>query len=489
MRTAWRRIPRAAKACALVAFVNATVWAFLIPPYHVPDETVHVAYTQYLAETARLPAHTDGPQFSSEQQAELNGVNFDFVIGNRSDKPPWSYLQQERLERLTEGKRRDDGGHKTVATNQPPLYYGIQGVAYHALPGASLMTRLYAMRIVSALMAAATVLFVFLFLRELLPGTRWAWTVGALAVALQPMFAFEAGGVNNDNLFYLCAAALTFALARAFRRGLTVRRGAAIGAALGLGLVTKLTMVAFVPAVAFALVVYLWRAAPEQRLTALKAGVATVAVAAIPVVVYAVVSTAVYDRPLYQGDAVGGENRPPIHDPNRREQASYTWQLFLPRAPWMQDLFPTESPIYDTWFKGFNGRFGLLDYEFPPAVYPWMWWLVYLPLLVLAARGLWIKRDALRRRFGEFLAYAGLVVGLVLVVGQPSYTTYLTREPFPFYQPRYVLVLLPLFAAIVALAVRGAGRRFGVAAGTILVMLALAHTLFAQLLTITRYYA
>jgi hypothetical protein len=39
------------------------------------------------------------------------------------------------------------------------------------------------------------------------------------------------------------------------------------------------------------------------------------------------------------------------------------------------------------------------------------------------------------------------------------------------------------------LAVRGAGQRAAASVGTVMVMLALAHTLFAQLLTITRYYA
>ena len=49
------RIPRAARWCALVAFLNALVWSLVTPPFHVPDETVHVAYVQYLAETGKIP--------------------------------------------------------------------------------------------------------------------------------------------------------------------------------------------------------------------------------------------------------------------------------------------------------------------------------------------------------------------------------------------------------------------------------------------------
>ena len=60
---------------------------------------------------------------------------------------------------------------------------------------------------------------------------------------------------------------------------------------------------------------------------------------------------------------------------------------------------------------------------------------------------------------------------------------------YVFEQARYLLPLLPLYAAIVALAVRGAGRRWAPVAAGVLVVAALGHDLFAQLVTIARYYA
>jgi len=490
LRDGWRRIPRAGRACALIALVNGIVWALLIPPYHVPDEPVHVAYTQYLAETGKLPTHDPGPEYSTEQQVQLAALDFYAVTGNRGDKPPWSSLQQERLEDATDGKRRDDGGHKSVASNNPPLYYMAEAVAYRLTPGASLMTRLYAMRLVSALMAALTVLFVFLFVRELLPGTPWTWTVGALAVAFQPMFGFESGGVNNDNLLYLCSAALFFALARAFRRGLTVRRGAFIGLALGAGVLTKFTMAAFAPAVGLALLVLIWRAAPADRRAAFRAAGVVVGLGSALLLIYVAANSVIWGRPLLQ-DAAGVSTPSPGagRAGGLREQLSYYWQLFLPRLPFMQDHFPHAVPLWDTWFTGFNGRFGWLDYDFGRPFYRWIGWLVYLPLLVLAGVGLYRSRAALGRRLLELAVYALAVLGLVVAIARPSYTTFLSGAAFPFFQPRYILPLLPLFAAIVALAVRGAGRRAAPYVGTGIVMLALAHTLFAQLLTITRYYA
>jgi hypothetical protein len=57
-----------------------------------------------------------------------------------------------------------------------------------------------------------------------------------------------------------------------------------------------------------------------------------------------------------------------------------------------------------------------------------------------------------------------------------------------FEQARYLFPLLALYAAIVALAARGAGRRWGPAAGVLFVALAIAHTALAVLVTLTRYY-
>ena len=76
------------------------------------------------------------------------------------------------------------------------------------------------MRLVSALLAALTTLFTFMFLREVLK-EPWTWTVGVLAVAFQPLFGFISGGVRPVALLWTACAGLLFGLARAFAEGLT----------------------------------------------------------------------------------------------------------------------------------------------------------------------------------------------------------------------------------------------------------------------------
>jgi 4-amino-4-deoxy-L-arabinose transferase-like glycosyltransferase len=490
MRDRLRRIPRVARAAALVAFLNALLWAIILPPFVIPDEVAHLSYAQYFAETGKLPTHEAGPGYSDEEQATIDLTQVFSTAGNSGDRPPWSTLQQKEFEDGTADKARDNGGHLTPASNNPPLYYGIEAVAYRLVPGTRTITRMYAMRVVSALMAAITVLFVFGFLRELLPGTPWAATAGAFAVALQPMFGFESGGINNDNLLYLCSAALFFALARAFRRGLDARGGMLIGAAIGAGMLSKYTMLAFVPVAALAVLWLVWRGWGDRRGDVIR-GVGWAAALAIgPFLVYVLLNATVWGRPLLQNAAgveapsTSGGGKPVI----LRQELSYIWQLFLPRLPFMQDTFPNFQPIWDVWFTGFNGRFGLLDYAFPRSFYTWIFWVVYVPVLALAAAALVRWRKALWRHLPQLVVYLVAVFGLIVIVGRPSYTTFLSAAPFPFYQPRYILPLLPLFAAIVALAVRGAGRRAGPLVATAIVFLAATHTLLAQLMTLSRYY-
>ena len=84
MKRLWvgvRKVPAAARWCALVAFVNAAVWAMVTPPFQVPDETGHVVYVQHLAETGDVPDKPGADPFSPELHALLDAVRFPDVVG------------------------------------------------------------------------------------------------------------------------------------------------------------------------------------------------------------------------------------------------------------------------------------------------------------------------------------------------------------------------------------------------------------------------
>jgi len=78
-------------------------------------------------------------------------------------------------------------------------------------------------------------------------------------------------------------------------------------------------------------------------------------------------------------------------------------------------------------------------------------------------------------------------LGLLAVVGYLTARAALTFQPF-FAQARYLFPLLGLYALAIVLVTRALPRRWAPVLGALLVMLAFAHNLFAQTLTISRYY-
>jgi hypothetical protein len=107
---------------------------------------------------------------------------------------------------------------------------------------------------------------------------------------------------------------------------------------------------------------------------------------------------------------------------------------------------------------------------------------------VLAGVAIWRGRAAFRRRWPELLTYVLLFGGLLMLVNIVGYQYRLTPPHDAFEQARYLLPMLGLYAGVLALAARGAGRRLGPAIGALIVVLAIGQNLFAQLLTMDRYY-
>jgi 4-amino-4-deoxy-L-arabinose transferase-like glycosyltransferase len=487
----WRRIPSAGRICFIVAFVNLAIWSVVVPPFQVPDEIAHFGYAQYLAEHGKPPPQGPGAQYSAQEQAALDNLNFTFVIGHREARgvlTPAENGQVRAVLALHPSPRGD--GAATPTTNQPPLYYALEAIPYWLSPSHDLFARLALMRLLSALLGALTVLCVYLFLRELLPGTPWVWTTGALAVAFQPMFAFISAGVQGDNLLFFASAATFLALLRAWRRGLTVSRGAAIGAATAVGVLGKLTFSALLPGIALALALLTWRALPQGRRQAVRATAVAVAVVAVPVALYALLNAAVWHRggPTAGGFAAVGSSASPSGPVTLHQSLDYIWQLYLPRLWFMHHLyFPGAYPLWTIWLNGSIGAFGWLDYAFPAWVYADGRWVFYALAAIFAVGALRLGWARVRSMLPLFLAFAVSAVGLLAAIGWDG-LRYRLHTGFQFEQARYLFPLLCFYGAFIALVVRAVPRRWQPAAGGVLVVLAMAHGLFAETLTISRYY-
>jgi 4-amino-4-deoxy-L-arabinose transferase-like glycosyltransferase len=486
VRASVARVPRAAWLCALVGVLNAAAWSVIVPAFQTPDEQSHYAYVEYLVQHRQPPAAQEEDVYSTSEQMALDALKFREMQRHSEEGAIWSAGEQTRMETiLAQAAERDDGnGSAREVGSEPPLYYAMEAIPYMLASGGTVLDRLQLMRLLSALLAGATVLFVFMFVRELLPAMPDAWKVGALGVAFLPMFPFISGGVNSDALLYAASGALFYTLARAFRRGLTRGGAIAIGAALGVGLMTKFNMLGLVPGTALALLVLGVRRERAMRPRALALPALALAVAAAPVVLEMALNASVWDRPVV-GVLASNYRTSALH-PSLGQTASYLWQFYLVPLPGMTEYI-SAVPFTDLWVRGFVGWYGWVDTTFPPLVYD----LALVPLAavaLLAGRTVVRGRQRIRERRGELLSYAVLALGLMAFVALASYIAFL-RFDESVAQTRYLLPLLPLYGFLLALAARGAGRRWAPTVGTAIVVLAIAHGLFSQLVVLARYYA
>jgi 4-amino-4-deoxy-L-arabinose transferase-like glycosyltransferase len=481
----------AARWCFALALVNAIVWSLIVPPFQVPDEPSHFAYAQYLAETGKPPPQNTGLPYSPQENVALQELHFYQTIGDPNMRGVITRAQNRVLQHeLAQPLSPLSAGGASAATNQPPLYYALAAIPYWMSPSHQILTRLAIMRLLSALLAAGTVVAVFLFLRELLPGCPWAWTVGALMVAFQPTLSFISAGVQGDNLLYFASALTFLALTRAYRRGLTRRRAVAIGVVTAVGLLSKLTFLALVPGIALTVALLGWRELPRGRRRALGLVALAGVIALVPLGLYGLLNLTVWHRGSFlAGGTVGATttNLPGGAVVTVPETIDYIWEQYLPPLPFMHhNYFPAGDPLIHMWLYGLVGRFGWLDYSFPPWVYTMAQWLL-VPFLLLAVAALAQARKTVKRMLSLFACFGVMTLGLLVAIGYAG-VRYQLSTGFPFAQARYLFPLMALYGLFGVLVARGAGRRWAPVLGAGLVMLALAHGLFAETLTISRYY-
>ena len=476
-----RRIPRAAWICALVACLNAVCWSIVTPAFQVPDEPSHFAYVKQLAETGQLPS-SSSQTLSNEETAALTALHQGSVRLRPQNQTIATQAEQEALERTLASTPHEEGSPAAgVAASQPPLYYALEAIPYSLTRSASVLVRLQLMRLMSALFAGLTALFAFLFIREALPGAPWAWTVGGLSIALCPLLGFTSGAVTPDSLLCAVCAATFYWLARAFRRGLGTAEAAAIGVLTAVGMLTKLNFIGLVPGILLGLIVLTIRAVRAHGRSAMRSPALAVGIGFSPVALYAFINALSGRPPLGPVSEVS-----PISGGSMLAEINYIWQLYLPRLPGTVNDFPGLFTTRQLWFDGYVGLYGWLDTAFPT----WVYDVALIPaaaIALLCGRALLHARKTLRGRASELAVYAVIAVGVTVLVGAASYHVF-PEVDAEYAQARYLLPMLALFGATLALAARGAGRRWGPVTGTLIIVLFVAHDIFSQLLVVARYY-
>jgi 4-amino-4-deoxy-L-arabinose transferase-like glycosyltransferase len=466
---------------ALIAFVNMAAWALIVPNFEGPDEASHTGYAVYLAETGRTPRDDLPRAFASSEVIQFaNAIQtFDWLQFAPYTRPPWIKAQERAYQRevAAHPANRKDGGGFSSASVHGPVYYLFPAAAYRVFYHSSFPSRMFVMRLMSALLGALTVGFIYLTVQELVPRRRWAAIAAALLAAFQPMFSFISGMVNADVGVNLAGAALIYLLVRALRRGLTLWVGVGISAAFVLGVLAKATMLAFVPPLGFALLVLLWRRSGRLVDWAAMAGT-FVGLA----VVWGLIAHGLHHSfvpvPAPGANAAAG--------PGLGAKLSYIWQVFLPRLPFMHDDFaPGIQPFWTIYILRAWGAFGTLDVNLPHAL------LVGIAVVLgvtaaLALLGLWRERLAARARWAEIV----LLVFTFVCVAIFSHLAFVRLEPTAFLQEqgRYLFPALtvPIVAAIAACF--GLGRKLAPLGATVLVTSMMLLCGFAQVYVFSAYF-
>ncbi|MBJ7348599.1 MAG: DUF2142 domain-containing protein, partial [Thermoleophilaceae bacterium] len=210
---------------ALITFGNCFIWSLVTPAFQVPDEAAHYAYVDTLAQRGMPGKHVGagaGAYSNSLVLAlQITAVN---IVQNDQGKPPWFKSQEQAWQKADAalGDTANIGSGWSPAATYSPLYYGPAVVPYK-LAGDNTFSRIWLIRLYSALMVAAAAALAFLLALELAPRTAWFAPVAGLAVAFEPMMVHIGAGVQNDSMLILTATAMLYAVVRMLKRGLTIK--------------------------------------------------------------------------------------------------------------------------------------------------------------------------------------------------------------------------------------------------------------------------
>ena len=439
--------PPALVALMALSAVLAFAWSLVLPPLQGPDESAHIAAITRLVEHGTLTGGDAGLPREILVLAQQGGLGP--LIGNLAARPAWTAADRRRAERAVAalGARRaqfvqSTTGPPTQGTaRNPPLYTVYEAIPYTVMRGAPLLDRLALMRIWNIPLLLVTVVACWLLAAEMFPRSALAPFVAGALAALQPELLFETGVINPDNMLVALFSVFCLLAVRLIRRGPTRSRIAWLCAVCLGAMATHPRGAALLPCAALAIALAIpWRTLEHPRRVAGALGGAFAAVALAAVLVARSVDLNLSGTSLHVGAAFSA-----------RQFASYLWQFYLPRLPFMNAPLGGDYGIRQVGVDTAWGTFASLEVRFPG----WVFTLIEIGLLAVAAAA--VSAAVRRPHSGESrrcaVLLAGVVVATLVALHVAAYRLLLVNPSDPIIVGRQLLVLIAPVSVVFAYAI------------------------------------
>ncbi len=263
-------------------------YSAMLPLWEGYDEWAHFAVIRAMAFQGEVLVRRES-FIPRDVDASLKIVPLPWALRNLP--PPsvtedvyWRLPSSERNRREIEFRsipaswaaERSGGPLNAYEALQPPLYYWLMTPPLRALRDTSLSTQVFAIRILSSLLASCAIPLIFRLGCLVFENAAMAAACSAVPAAM-PEFAIDVARVGNECIAVILFTLLTVVILTCVRRGINAQGAVLLGAVLGLGLLAKAYFLAAIPPVLALLLYELWRRKAPRRSIALSAA----AVAAI----------------------------------------------------------------------------------------------------------------------------------------------------------------------------------------------------------------
>ncbi len=246
---------RGAIVMATLYAVLATTYSLVTPVFEASDEISHYPVVEHIATTGQLPVQRPGVKTLWEQEGS---------------QPPLYYLLAATLTFWI-----DTGDLEQIQWRNPHAKLGIpldsdnKNMIIHTeaerFPWRRTALAVHLIRFFSVALGTGTVLLTYRLAQEVFPGASWGAVLASAFVALNPMFLFISGSVNNDNLIVLLSTACILLSVRILNHGITPGRTGMLAVLASLASVTKISGLTLIPFIGLALLLRGWRHGEWRR--------------------------------------------------------------------------------------------------------------------------------------------------------------------------------------------------------------------------------